>query len=251
MVPTILAVSLVLSLVICVQAAWQEMLFACPNFIWSDNLQYDLVRGVVFGLYVQCDYLHDFGGGVSAGSYCFYYSGNHSITHYPNTPIRADSNPNCPDTLPTAQTYLIKESRDGNKCVTSTGITDGSKVQIQDCNPGNDYKNQLWWFSGSLVRLVGYRVSQCLDVKDGVVANGAKLQTWSCGDWNNQNQQFAHLGGDFLTVPDDVITWMAHPWLCMDLTAGDTTNGNRIQLWGCDPAHPNPNQQWFLQPILR
>jgi hypothetical protein len=61
---------------------------------------------------------------------------NYTLDHYPNTPIRVDSNPSCPTTCPLAGTYLIKTSTElPGQCVTMTSNADGAPVQIRVGSP--------------------------------------------------------------------------------------------------------------------
>jgi hypothetical protein len=121
---------------------------------------------------------------------------------------------------------------------------------FQDCDfTTNAPAGQIWSFDGSTLKIG----NKCLDVTDGVNQNGVKLQVWTCAS-GNPNQQFGHSGGNVLNQPNDIITWLAHPSKCMDLTNGDITNGNQvwavyyewqtlnvqqIQLWTCAAGNTN------------
>lgn len=63
--------------------------------------------------------------------------------------------------------------------------------------------------------------NKCLDVKDGVNASGTKLQIWTCGT-NNPNQQWEING-------DQTVSWAGRN-KCVDLTNGNTANGNQVCL---------------------
>ncbi|KAF8993848.1 ricin B lectin domain-containing protein [Cyathus striatus] len=237
--------SLILLAFLCIPvvfaAPWNPNLGACANQLSYQGLTYGLVRAAIIGRWLQCDYLHFDSTGGSSGTYCFYDYASHALTHYPNTPLRVDSNPSCPDPYPQAQTYLIKTS-DTGKCLTIPGSYDGAPVQIQDCLYRNGNPNQKWHFQGSLIQPTG--TNKCLDVTNGGSANGVKLQVWTCVD-GNANQQFQHSDPNVVILPEDHISWMLHPNLCMDLTDGRLDNGNQIQLWACDGS--NPNQRWYLE----
>jgi hypothetical protein len=45
---------------------------ACQNYLSSNGLDFKLVVVQVIGIYIQCEYSHDYGGGSSVGTYCFY-----------------------------------------------------------------------------------------------------------------------------------------------------------------------------------
>lgn len=67
---------------------------------------------------------------------------------------------------------------------------------------------------------------KCLDVADGHVKNGARLQIWDCHA-GAVNQQFLLLG--------KTIRWAAHPEYCVDIHDHGNFNGNKVQLWKCSP----------------
>ena len=82
---------------------------------------------------------------------------------------------------------------------------------------------------------------KCLDVTDGVDADGTKLQLWDCDSQNqNRNQQWSYnlMSYDF--------EW-AGSNKCIDLTDGNIDNGNQLQIWTCNSS-PNRNQRWFDYP---
>jgi len=74
---------------------------------------------------------------------------------------------------------------------------------------------------------------KCLDVTDGVDADGTKLQIWTC-DFANANQRWIPVSGS-------TITWFGEN-KCVDLTDGNLTDGNQAQIWDCDVN--NSNQKW-------
>ncbi|KAH8827045.1 hypothetical protein DL96DRAFT_1229413, partial [Flagelloscypha sp. PMI_526] len=168
---------------------------------------FQLTRGVELGQYFQCDYFHDYGNGSSTGTYCFYRTSDYGLTHYPNTPLRVDSNPVCPDPMPNApdagQFILKVPSSDpgpGN-CATILGASEGtagngSTVGIKLCDGRHNYFGQKWTFDGYNIR----QGNLCLDVTNGSNTNGAKLQVWTCFP-ENTNQRWSHVGGDLLYFP--------------------------------------------------
>lgn len=65
---------------------------------------------------------------------------------------------------------------------------------------------------------------KCLDVTDGVVAPGTKLQLWDCTK-GNENQFF---------IPTGTIRWEITGLLgalCVDLTDGIQNKGNQVIYW--------------------
>lgn len=104
--------------------------------------------------------------------------------------------------------------------------------------------------------------NKCVDVKDGKTANGVQLQTWDCLD-GAATQQFIHLGGTVITLPKDIVRWMAHPGMCMDLTDGANVEGTeactlgpfsvpcswllpQIQLWACSANNSNQASSTYV-----
>jgi len=126
--------------------------------------------------------------------------------------------------------------------------------------------------------------SVCLDLQDGVEADGGKLQIWGCDPnnpsanqrWLRRGTEIVHQtsdGRDFcIDIPSNDRTdgnklqiWSCagspqQQWeqdgnslqvedACMDLTDGDTSDGNEIQIFRC--ATGNPNQEWVLTSVSR
>ncbi|KAF8184518.1 ricin B lectin domain-containing protein [Mycena galopus ATCC 62051] len=223
---------------------WQPTIRGCAAEISSNGDVYKLVGTDTFSQFIQCDYLHDNGGGSSSEAYCFYDFHNYTLYHYPNTPIPVDSDPSCPTTCPLAGTYLIKTSLElPGQCVTMTSNANGAPVQIRDCDYRNGNPGQKWAFNGSIM----FQGNKCIDVKDGANTNGVRLQTWTCVD-GAANQQFLHHGISVVTLPTEFIGWYAHQGLCMDLTDGINVSGNPVQMWACN--FQNPNQIWQLEPVI-
>lgn len=119
---------------------------------------------------------------------------------------------------------------------------------------------------------------KCLDVTNGSVTNGTKIQVWDCVN-ENTNQQWsltssgqiqlagtgkcidvvdgATANGTKLQIWDCVsgntsqiwdssngrLVWRNHN-KCIDLTDGKSTNGNQPQIWDC--VSNNTDQQWSL-----
>ncbi|KAJ7924180.1 ricin B lectin domain-containing protein, partial [Mycena leptocephala] len=84
--------------------------------------------------------------------------------------------------------------------------------------------------------------NKCLDVPNGSLVNGVKLQIWTCAAGNTNQQWKIH------SVPSQ-IEWNG-TGKCLDLTDGLSTNGNPIQLWDCAVPNNNPNQDWIRNGIF-
>ncbi|PFH48479.1 carbohydrate-binding module family 13 protein [Amanita thiersii Skay4041] len=122
---------------------------------------------------------------------------------------------------------LLEPGLNNGKCLTAASNANGAAVTIQSCT-GTD--SQHWVFSGGSVIAFG---DKCLDVTEGQNVDGTKLQIWTCGT-GNQNQQWFYTG-------DNRLAWTNHG-KCMDLTSGNQSDGNRIQIWSC--TNNNANQIW-------
>ncbi|KAJ7190229.1 hypothetical protein GGX14DRAFT_606290 [Mycena pura] len=74
----------------------------------------------------------------------------------------------------------------GNKCldVTNGSTTNGVKMQIWTCTPGNtgDLNQQFTVTSAHAIQWTGK--SECLDLTDGSLASGNQIQMWACSAGN-------------------------------------------------------------------
>ncbi|CAE6479788.1 unnamed protein product [Rhizoctonia solani] len=124
---------------------------------------------------------------------------------------------------------LVSPGSNAGKCLDAEN-RDGAPVKIADCNGS---ANQKWSF-GSKSHVVKIHGNKCLDVKDGVNADGTKLQIWTCNE-SSQNQKFWYSFWDY------TLSWEGKG-KCVDLPSGNLSNGNVAQVWGC--SKENPNQIW-------
>jgi len=128
---------------------------------------------------------------------------------------------------------LIEPGNNSGKCLTAASNTDGASVTIQTCA---NAASQQWTFAGTStaggqVKVFG---NKCLDVRNGVNADGTKLQIWTCSTNGGVNQQWWYTG-------DNRLSWKDHG-KCTDLTSGSLADGNPIQIWTCGGG--NANQVW-------
>lgn len=93
-----------------------------------------------------------------------------------------------------------------------------------------------WIYNGS--QLTSWSGAFCLDVTDGVDADGTKLQIYECTS-GNTNQEWV-FNSDF------TIRWKKDSDKCLDLTDGKVTSGNQLQIWTCTAG--DKNQQWKITP---
>ena len=83
-----------------------------------------------------------------------------------------------------AQTFTYDQARTrltiGGLCVDANGGQPGDLVKLWPCDGG---ANQVWKVEqkGTFAKLIGTS-GLCLDIRYGSTANGAPLQSWTCGD---------------------------------------------------------------------
>ena len=79
--------------------------------------------------------------------------------------------------------------------------------------------------------------SLCLDSNGNVAQNGSKINMVSCNGQANQNW--------FINQSNNTLqSNLGNRSFCVDLPAGNTTNGTQLELWDC--SINNPNQNWKL-----
>ncbi|CAK5270007.1 unnamed protein product [Mycena citricolor] len=123
-------------------------------------------------------------------------------------------------------------------CIAATSNSDGAALVLETCDTTNNPANENWelgFFTKfdagpQPIKVFG---DKCIDVTDGVVANGTKLQIWTCVD-GSANQQW-------ISVKDSTLR-LNGTNMCIDWTGGSTTPGTPLQLWTC--AFRNTNQIW-------
>ena len=86
-----------------------------------------------------------------------------------------------------APDFAIREAQ----CLTAATNADGAVVTVQPCN---NAASQKWTFTGGVIQIYG---NKCLDVTEGVNADGTKMQIWTCTT-NNKNQQWGYTVCRFL-----------------------------------------------------
>ena len=115
-----------------------------------------------------------------------------------------------------------------NRCldVPGAGQTDGTYLQIWDCNGGT---NQRWTLtSGNQLTVYG---NKCLDVPGHATTAGTRVEIWTCNGGANQQWR---LNSDGTVVG-------VESGLCLDVTGAGTANGTSVALWTCNGG---TNQKW-------
>ncbi|KAJ3569902.1 hypothetical protein NP233_g4760 [Leucocoprinus birnbaumii] len=133
-----------------------------------------------------------------------------------------DNNP----TVPRFQGPLLLQTvLDNGKCMTASSNSNGAAVTLQGCTGA---ASQLWSFSDGALKVHG---NMCLEVTDS--KNGSPLKISSCTTGNAKQLWNYNIWGNTLT-------WKGQN-KCVDLSAGSTADGARIQVWDCAW---NANQVW-------
>ncbi|KAF9447224.1 carbohydrate-binding module family 13 protein [Macrolepiota fuliginosa MF-IS2] len=118
-----------------------------------------------------------------------------------------------------------------NKCLEVRGgvLANGTPVQIFDCN---STPAQQWTLNLGATSVRVANTNFCIDA-GATPTNGTQMKIWEC---------FANLPAQewFLTSDDRVA--LLNQGLCLDLTNGDTTNTNVVQVWQCTDG--DVNQIW-------
>jgi non-reducing end alpha-L-arabinofuranosidase len=117
------------------------------------------------------------------------------------------------------------------RCLDVTGAsqTDGTAVEIWDCNGGT---NQSWTQTSSS-QLTVYGGTKCLDAFDNETSPGTKVEIWDCNGGANQ---------EWTVNANGTITGV-QSGLCLDVTGASTADGAVTELWTCNGQS---NQQWTL-----
>lgn len=117
----------------------------------------------------------------------------------------------------------------GGKCVdvAAAGTTNGTAVQLYDCNGS---PAQQWTVgTDSTIRALG----KCLDVTGQGTADGSLIQLWDCN--GSGAQQWVAQSSGHLRNPQSGRD--------LDVPGGTTTNGTRLQIWD---TNTNAWQIWHL-----
>lgn len=144
-----------------------------------------------------------------------------------------------PDQLIKNGKYIIK-GLGSRKCLQPEGKSKAGAAAIvqETCNGELSQQFQINSTNGLSYQITNVNSLLSLEVKDGVIANLARVQQNAYT--KSSHQLFlieAHSPGVYLIKPQ------ANPALCVDVSYGSNENGAFIQLWSeCNL----PNQQWAI-----
>ena len=99
-------------------------------------------------------------------------------------------------------------------CLAAANNKDGAAVELKKCSSAA--ASSKWAVSNGNLIVYG---NKCLDVTGGSTANGVKMQVYTCGS-RNPNQQFT-------ITADKRIAWTGKGE-CLDLTGGSIATGNVV-----------------------
>jgi ricin-type beta-trefoil lectin protein/cellulase (glycosyl hydrolase family 5) len=128
-------------------------------------------------------------------------------------------------------TSFALRSTSAGRCldVTSQATSNGTPVEVWDCNGGT---NQQWSsLSNGALQVYG---NKCLDVPGHATTPGTKVEIWDCNGGTNQQW----------TLNADGTIVGRESGLCLDVSGAGTANGTAVDLWNCTGAG---NQKWTHQ----
>ena len=129
---------------------------------------------------------------------------------------------------------LLYGHNDAGFCLTAEGTQNGAVVEIEQCN---NLANQIWTFENGSVTM--FNGTKCLDVKDGVKADGTLLQLWDCTS-GNTNQQWYYTGDnrsvdDFISHQKVIFTY-CETQTCLDEHGHVPRPDRRCSRQQCHPS---------------
>ncbi|MGI5158395.1 lectin [Microbispora sp. CA-102843] len=133
-----------------------------------------------------------------------------------------------PSPTPTPTGASAIKGAGSGRCLDVTGAsqTNGTQVQIWDCN---GQSNQQWTPTGSgELRVYG---NKCLDVYNRGTADGTNVIIWDCNGQSNQQWRF-NADGSITAVGANK---------CLDAYNQGTANGTKVIIWTCNGQ---ANQRW-------
>jgi hypothetical protein len=137
-------------------------------------------------------------------------------------------------------------------CLEPAGDGLGEPILQQPCaKDSKERPAQVWGLSRATVtgnttryQLFNRRTNMCMDVRDGVNANGTVVQRWSC-DLHHRSKRWETV----TLIPDlyfKVVSEIGSR--CLDVRGGSLQAGAQIQIHGCTPGVTNTAQIFAFQP---
>ncbi|KAL1746240.1 ricin B lectin domain-containing protein [Schizophyllum fasciatum] len=137
---------------------------------------------------------------------------------------------------------------DGTQMCLDAGVDIGDGVSMKIWQCYDNLPQQQWSYNSGDQHFSVGSGTECLDLRDGVLANGAATQTWQCSSANT-NQKWttsASLGNSTTPTTPAMQGQVLHPngnaSKCLDVK-GDAANGTPVDISDCDGA---TDQKWIL-----
>jgi len=151
--------------------------------------------------------------------------------------------------VPIPPTAVIQSYNSG-LCATASGAYNGAPVVQTRCDASS--KAQRWariYIGGTWELLQNVEsvstypyVPMCLDVTDGINANGTKLQVWQCTNTPGMYWRFVDAYHGDPAYPLNIHTKIGTK--CLDVPAASLEDGLQLQIWTCTTRTMNPAQLW-------
>ncbi|KAJ1544818.1 hypothetical protein HK096_007104 [Nowakowskiella sp. JEL0078] len=132
--------------------------------------------------------------------------------------------------------FSIKSTVDSNKCIDAGANTQGTQLQMWDCNGTDD---QLFYLSNG--QLISAQSGLCVDLDLNVVKNGAKIQVWGCNGTGAQKWVLNNIGSS------TQLQFQQNPAFGINDYYGNTGNGSPLKLWQWDNSAP---AEWSISACM-
>jgi hypothetical protein len=131
-------------------------------------------------------------------------------------------------------------------CLDTYGAGWGEPVVQQPCD--STRPTQRWGLSRHTATryLLVNGAGQCMDVRDGVNANGTVVQIWGCDRWVRSMRW-----GLTTLIPDlyfMVFSDIAGGW-CLDIAGGSLQPGAQLQIYRCSSSRTNTAQIFRFEAV--
>lgn len=133
--------------------------------------------------------------------------------------------------------YTFSPSLHPDLCLAPSNSSQGADLVLAKCTD----THTVFRYSLKTGKIKNANDKTCIDVRDGVLANGTQAQMWSCFECNS-NQAF-----DFVKNGDNGrynLHWIDSDY-CLDVKDGVGLEGTSIQIWPC--IDYNDNQKWIVR----
>jgi beta-glucanase (GH16 family) len=134
--------------------------------------------------------------------------------------------------------YQIESTINSAKCID----TSGADFAINDCASNKASQEIAAVAKSGGYELIDQSTQQCMGVAGDSSSYGALIDLETCTGASDQIWLLNASSGNYEISN-------SHGGTCLDLTGGSTTDGNKLQQYGCFEIGTNPNQMWKLVSI--